>query len=53
MKDLTECVCTKMDQVLELLGKGERARRIGVTNINEKSSRSHTMYQSFDSLAVD
>ncbi len=47
VKDLTETVCTKVEQVLELLYKGEKTRKTGVTNLNEKSSRSHTMYRLF------
>lgn len=41
-------------QVMDLMKKGENLRKIGVTNMNERSSRSHSIFRvvstHFDSL---
>lgn len=42
---LTEHVVTSADQVLKQLATGEENRHIGSTNMNERSSRSHTIFR--------
>lgn len=43
--DLTETVVTSAHAVQELLMKGQRNRHVGETNMNERSSRSHTIFR--------
>eukprot|EP00937_MAST-01D_sp_MAST-1D-sp2_P000772 g772.t1 len=43
--DCKEELIGNFDQVLEVLRKGERARSVGVTKMNEHSSRSHTIFR--------
>ncbi|XP_022081658.1 kinesin-like protein KIN-7O [Acanthaster planci] len=42
--DLTEEVVTQPEDVLQLLKKGEARRHFGQTDMNERSSRSHTIF---------
>ena len=42
---LREDIVTSPDQVLGLLEEGENNRHIGSTKMNEKSSRSHTLFR--------
>lgn len=44
MSNLTEEVCTSSIQILNLLRKGDARRHVGRTNMNEHSSRSHTIF---------
>ncbi len=44
VKDLSEYVCESGADALTMLRLGEKNRHIGITQVNEKSSRSHTMY---------
>ena len=41
----TEEVVTGVDAVKDVLSRGERARHVGATNMNERSSRSHTVFR--------
>lgn len=43
--NLTEEIVTNADDVFQLLAKGEGNRHVGVTNMNERSSRSHTIFR--------
>lgn len=43
--DLKEQSVTSPDQILELMATGERHRHVGATNMNERSSRSHTIFR--------
>jgi centromeric protein E len=43
VRNLTEVPVTGIDQLHELILKGEAKRAVGRTNMNEHSSRSHTM----------
>ena len=43
IKGLTEIKCSKLQEAEAALRLGEKNRHIGITQINEKSSRSHTM----------
>lgn len=45
VKNLTEVPITGIDQLHELIMMGERRRAVGRTNMNEHSSRSHTMFR--------
>lgn len=47
VKGLTECICKTLEDAYEVLKLGERNKHIGITKINDKSSRSHTMYALF------
>lgn len=40
-----EKIVSSSDQVIELLRSGERQRHIGVTDMNEQSSRAHTLFR--------
>lgn len=40
-----EEVVTQQSQVFELMKVGSKIRKIGCTNMNEKSSRSHTIFR--------
>ena len=43
VQNITEKVVTSVDDVIVLMRSGERNRHVGCTNMNEKSSRSHTI----------
>ncbi|KAG7305298.1 hypothetical protein JYU34_009343 [Plutella xylostella] len=43
--DATEKVTSSPEEVLEVMRQGEANRQIGTTNMNEKSSRSHSIFQ--------
>ncbi|CAH0664047.1 unnamed protein product [Chilo suppressalis] len=43
--DCTEQVTTSPDEVLKYLKEGEANRQTGATNMNEESSRSHSIFQ--------
>ncbi|KAJ2229092.1 hypothetical protein IWW45_006340 [Coemansia sp. RSA 485] len=43
--DLSEHIVFNAEQVEEILAKGDRNRQIGGTNMNERSSRSHTIFR--------
>jgi centromeric protein E len=45
VKGLKEVVVTSADRVLELIAEGEANRHFGKTNMNERSSRSHTLFK--------
>ncbi|KAI3662339.1 hypothetical protein MP638_004863 [Amoeboaphelidium occidentale] len=42
---LSEEVVSSKQEVFDLMVKGERNRKVGVTNMNERSSRSHTIFR--------
>eukprot|EP00187_Rhodella_violacea_P001094 CAMPEP_0174886202 /NCGR_PEP_ID=MMETSP0167-20121228/1460_1 /TAXON_ID=38298 /ORGANISM="Rhodella maculata, Strain CCMP736" /LENGTH=976 /DNA_ID=CAMNT_0016122105 /DNA_START=26 /DNA_END=2956 /DNA_ORIENTATION=- len=42
--DAHEEIVTSADEVLDLMRKGEMARTFGSTNMNDRSSRSHTIF---------
>jgi centromeric protein E len=42
---LREDIVTSPEAVLQLLEEGEANRHIGATKMNEKSSRSHTIFR--------
>lgn len=41
----TEVVVTSEEEILQLMDSGEAHRHVGQTNMNEKSSRSHTIFR--------
>lgn len=43
--NLTQVTVTKVEEVLALIEKGNRARTSGQTSVNAKSSRSHAVFQ--------
>ena len=43
--NLTEEIVSCPDDVAQVLIRGERNRHVGVTNMNERSSRSHTIFR--------
>ena len=45
VEKLTEKVVTSVDEVIDVMRLGEKNRHIGCTNMNEKSSRLHTMFR--------
>ncbi|OMH82961.1 Centromere-associated protein E [Zancudomyces culisetae] len=45
VKDLTEKVVENVNDVTQILQIGERNKSIGYTDMNEKSSRSHTIFR--------
>ncbi|XP_039297338.1 centromere-associated protein E [Nilaparvata lugens] len=45
VSDVEERVCKNSTEVLEEKMKGDKNRRIGETNMNERSSRSHTIFR--------
>ncbi len=47
IRGLTECVCENLDDAEAVLKLGEKNRHIGITQANDKSSRSHTMFVCF------
>ena len=42
---LKEEIVTRPDQVLDIIRRGERNRHVSATDYNERSSRSHTIFQ--------
>ena len=40
-----EVIVTSEDTIFEMIEEGNRARKIGETNMNERSSRSHTIFR--------
>lgn len=42
--DSREEVVVKVDDVMDIIARGETARAVGETNMNERSSRSHTIF---------
>lgn len=40
----TELVCVTVDQVMEQLKAGSTLRHISITKVNERSSRSHSIF---------
>ena len=42
---LTEEVVTSPEHVMEVLARGDRSRRVGSTNMNARSSRSHSLFR--------
>ncbi|KAJ1523483.1 hypothetical protein ONE63_001336 [Megalurothrips usitatus] len=45
VKDLEETITSSAQMVMDLMKKGETIRKIGVTNMNERSSRSHSIFR--------
>ena len=45
VKDLKEVIVLSPDHVLELIKSGEEQRHFGSTNMNARSSRSHTLFR--------
>ena len=45
VENLTEEVVTSIDEVIRFMNIGQKNRRIGATNMNERSSRSHTIFR--------
>ena len=45
VEKLTERVVTSVDEIIDVMKVGEKNRHIGGTNMNEKSSRSHTIFR--------
>ncbi|KAI3632496.1 hypothetical protein MIR68_009602 [Amoeboaphelidium protococcarum] len=43
--NVREEIVTSVEEVIQLMQIGERNRHVGVTNMNERSSRSHTLFQ--------
>ena len=43
--DLTEQVVTSVEEIIHVMKLGERNRHFGCTNMNERSSRSHTIFR--------
>jgi len=48
IRGLTECTCDCVEDAWAVLSLGEKNRHIGITQVNEKSSRSHTMFFSLE-----
>ncbi|XP_010881471.1 kinesin-like protein KIF3C isoform X2 [Esox lucius] len=44
VRDLTSCVCRSVKEVEEVMNLGNQARSVGATDMNEHSSRSHTLF---------
>ncbi|KAL0967153.1 hypothetical protein UPYG_G00248490 [Umbra pygmaea] len=44
VRDLTSCVCRSVKEVEEVMNVGNQARSVGATDMNEHSSRSHTLF---------
>ena len=42
--DVTELLITSSEELLQLMERGSKNRAVGVTNMNEKSSRSHSLF---------
>ncbi|XP_034232393.1 centromere-associated protein E isoform X2 [Thrips palmi] len=45
VKDLEETITSSSQMVMDLMKRGETIRKIGVTNMNERSSRSHSIFR--------
>ena len=45
VQDLTEIVCSRVEDVQDLIKFGLSNRKIGCTNLNIRSSRSHTIFR--------
>ena len=45
VEELREVTVNKMDDIYEALNKGEKNRSYGETKMNERSSRSHTIFR--------
>ncbi|KAK2707023.1 hypothetical protein QYM36_014895, partial [Artemia franciscana] len=45
IKELSEEMCSTPDSVIDVMKKGEKLRHIACTNMNERSSRSHTIFR--------
>ena len=44
IEGLSENICTSIDQITAFLNTAQLNKHVGVTDMNAKSSRSHTMY---------
>ncbi|XP_045551428.1 kinesin-like protein KIF3C isoform X1 [Salmo salar] len=44
VRDLTSCVCKSVKEIEELMNVGNQVRSVGATDMNEHSSRSHTLF---------
>ncbi|KAJ3606616.1 hypothetical protein NHX12_026137 [Muraenolepis orangiensis] len=44
VRDLTSCVCKSVKEIEEVMNSGNRARAVAATDMNEHSSRSHTLF---------
>ncbi|XP_042157086.1 kinesin-like protein KIF3C isoform X2 [Oncorhynchus tshawytscha] len=44
VRDLTSCVCKSVKEIQELMNLGNQVRSVGATDMNEHSSRSHTLF---------
>lgn len=44
VRDLTSCVCKSVKEIEEVMNVGNQARSVGATDMNEHSSRSHTLF---------
>ncbi|XP_064847875.1 kinesin-like protein KIF3C isoform X2 [Oncorhynchus masou masou] len=44
VRDLTSCVCRSVKEIEELMNLGNQVRSVGATDMNEHSSRSHTLF---------
>lgn len=49
---LTEKLVTSVEEVLDVMRYGEKNRHIGGTNMNERSSRSHTIFRMVSILSI-
>ena len=45
VEGLKETIVTSADDVFKLMDAGQKQRRVGVTNMNDRSSRSHTIFR--------
>ncbi|XP_031692563.1 kinesin-like protein KIF3C isoform X2 [Oncorhynchus kisutch] len=44
VRDLSSCVCKSVKEIEELMNLGNQVRSVGATDMNEHSSRSHTLF---------
>ncbi|XP_067097473.1 kinesin-like protein KIF3C [Osmerus mordax] len=44
VRDLTSCVCKSVKEIEEVMNVGNQARSVGATDMNDHSSRSHTLF---------
>ncbi|XP_059897573.1 kinesin-like protein KIF3C [Gadus macrocephalus] len=44
VRDLTSCVCKSVKEIEEVMNVGNQARAVAATDMNEHSSRSHTLF---------
>ncbi|XP_028253316.1 kinesin-like protein KIF3C [Parambassis ranga] len=44
VRDLTSCVCKSIKEIEEVMNVGNQARAVGMTDMNEHSSRSHALF---------